>query len=48
MSAGPVFRRLTPQGHVIEQAISVQSVALVVKSRAKSAGRASQTALVYS
>jgi site-specific recombinase XerD len=35
---GPVFRRLTPHGRVTEQAISAQSVALIVKARAAAAG----------
>jgi site-specific recombinase XerD len=38
ISTGPVFRRLTPHGRVTEQALSAQSVALVVKARAKAAG----------
>jgi integrase len=38
IAAGPVFRRLTPHGRMTDQAISAQSVALVVKVRAAAAG----------
>ncbi len=38
ISAGPVFRRLTPHSRVTDHAISAQSVALIVKARAASAG----------
>lgn len=38
INTGPLFRRLTPQGRVTDQAISAQSVALVVKARAAAAG----------
>jgi integrase len=35
---GPVFRKLTPQGRLTEQAMSAQGVALIVKAAAQSAG----------
>lgn len=38
ISAGVVFRRLTPHGRVTDAALSDQSVALVVKKRAAAAG----------
>lgn len=38
ITEGPVFRRLTPHGRVTAQALSAQSVALVVKARAAAAG----------
>jgi hypothetical protein len=38
ITAGPVFRRLTPHGRLTQHAISPQTVALVVKARAAAAG----------
>jgi hypothetical protein len=38
ISAGTVFRRLTPHGRVTDAALSEQSVALVVKKRAAAVG----------
>jgi integrase len=35
---GPVFRKLTPQGRLTEQAMSAQGVALIVKAAAQAAG----------
>lgn len=35
---GPVFRKLTPQGRLTEQAMSAQGVALIVKAAAHAAG----------
>ncbi len=38
ITAGPVFRKLTPQGRLTDQAMSAQGVALVVKAAAVAAG----------
>ena len=38
IDSGAVFRKLTPQGRLTDQAMSAQSVALVVKAAAASAG----------
>lgn len=38
IAAGPVFRKLTPQGRLTGKAMSAQGVALVVKARAAAAG----------
>ena len=40
ITAGPVFRKLTPQGRLTEQAMSTKGVALVVKAAAAAAGYA--------
>jgi integrase len=38
ITSGPVFLRLTPHGRLTDKALSPQSVALIVKSRAAAAG----------
>ena len=38
ITAGPVFRKLTPQGRLTEQAMSTKGVALVVKAAAAASG----------
>lgn len=38
ITEGPIFRKLTPQGRLTEQAMSAQGVALVVKDAARRAG----------
>jgi site-specific recombinase XerD len=38
ISAGPVFRKLTPQGRLTDKAMSTKGVALVVKAAAAAAG----------
>lgn len=40
IKSGPVFRKLTPQGRLTDQAMSAQGVALVVKAAAQRAGYA--------
>ena len=38
ITAGPVFRKLTPQGRLTDKAMSTKGVALVVKGAAAAAG----------
>ena len=42
ITAGPIFRKLTPQGRVTDKPMSAQGVALVVKAAARAAGHPAQ------